>query len=295
MKNGVINDNLFMTFDKYPNILDFLQELSLTQFLHNVVYSELIYSILEFMIYSSLPYSQSIIKFLQKIVNKPFMDLTWQELKLICEVSKNEVLMEELVILPGVKSLESTPPQSSGNMKSESIQGSPGSSKKSGEKNLIESYYSNMINGTNAGYIYLIYLLSYPSFKNLSILEKHINIIDLAKKINELDLNSEQQYFIVCIFFNLLLKISGQSEILPQFLNNSSDLYLTLFTPAKGKKDLDLVSKIREEIRNGFNIKYSSGFQQSCVLSLNVKYTKLVNMFVLLLLDSSADCQTKVK
>jgi hypothetical protein len=160
------------------------------------------------------------------------------------------------------------------------------------EGEILTLLYKQMIEEKNLqlrlGKLYSIYVLCNDSQKNKSILEEALQTINFVNSLGYSQCNEMQQLFILTLFHNLVT-----AAVDPEG-SNCNGIDISILTPAVDTKDIELSTNIRNEIRSAYEKLIASGESQ-VVKSAGCIVTKLLNVFALLLLDSSPSIQIKVK
>ena len=250
-------DNFYLSFNKFPDLLNFLYSLSSKSFQHNPYYTEILYSCIDCIISASLPYPQ-LIEFLHKMITNT-EKLTFQDLVLLNSVCNSSIVMEAVTAT------------------------------KEGE--ILSLLYQQMIEEKNLqlklGKLFSIYVLCKESKKNKTILEEIIQTINLANSLCYNQCNEMQQLLILSLFHNLAATAVDPEESIKM------EIDLSVLTPTVDTKDIELSTNIRNEIRSTYE-KLISSSETQILKSTGCSVTKLLNIFALLLLDSSPSIQVKV-
>jgi hypothetical protein len=274
-------NNLWTTLTQMPDLLDFLTSLLSTTFAHNPYFTEMVNSSLESILISALP-CPPVVSFVRKLLS-PSETLDYHALTLLHSACKSSALVEALSTTQVTATATATAEAETETETDDRL------------KSLYKQLSAEGTPRARLTKLFCLYLLCRNNSRNKSRLEELLSTIGFVNSFKYADYNENQQLFILSIFHNLANGNDNVHKNAGTFAYQLTVDYRELVSEMD-LKDIELAGNIREELRGPFyELTKSAPRRGRIPLESGVRPTKLLNVFVLLLIDSPPSLQAQVK
>ncbi len=250
-------NSMYETFEKFPDVLDFFYSLLSSAFMNNPYYTELVYSVLECIIVSALPY-EPVVKFVSArlFVSSPGR---YQDLLLLNSVCAAPALCEAVVEHMGAEEKAA----------------------------MYSSLFKPPTVDARLARLFVTCQLCRSSAKNRLVLEAQTNPLEFVGSFG-FDKCSEAQQ---------LLVLELMRELVHGKIGEEDTIDYAVLTKGPDKKEIDLLMNIRGEVRSAYkSITMASKpiLTGSNTTIQDPPTTNLHNLLLLLVVNSTPAVQSRI-